>query len=324
MTFFKSALFHLSHKSTPVVATNMSVDGWCHQFGTHSTRFVRKVEICTALAAGQDAWGTSMDKTHLHTLLRVFLVPTRSGPGASEDVLLIERVLSTGGAYHSVTSVSDAFSTSGTLFHPDAHDRICVISDGPSTALAHHLEVERTLTFGNGPSEPCLTLAQFAQILEFVSRTTMLVCAGGDCKFQSRSFAFTCLAALTPSLPPAKFVRKGGEAVGTNVKFGEDLVDDSVFELGAETFLVQVRWLVKDSVSMQAVSLHLAEVICWKLKLFPAEIDRVVEGPASGEENSETLPLSVLTLTFRFSVFCEVSARNNLFHSIVWAACLRN
>lgn len=255
MTFLRSAFSRLCHKSAPVVATNMSIDSWCHQLRTYPTRLVKKIDMCTALAAGQDAWNVPIDKTHLHTLLRVTLVPPTSS--ASEDVLLVERVLSTGGAYHSVTPISESFSTGGTLFHPQVHDRICVITDGPSTALAHHLEVERTLVFGNGSSEPHLTLAQLAQILEFVSRMTTLICAGGDCKFQSRSFAFTCLAALTPILPPPTLVRKGGEGVGMN---GSDLVDDSVFELSAETFLVQVPWLVRDPESMQAVSMLFDEV----------------------------------------------------------------
>ena len=207
-----------------------------------------------ALAPGEDALGTPLAKDHHHTLLRVFLVPNRSGPGASEDTLLIERVLSTGRAYHSVTPIAEMFPTGGTLFHPDIHDRICAIADGPSTALAHHLEVERTLTFGDCASEPRITLAQFAQILEFVSRTTKLICDGGDCRFQSRSFVFTCLAALAPTLPP----RKG---VGTRVGCGVEMVDDSVFELSAETFLGQVPWLVRDPASMQAVSIFLVEVI---------------------------------------------------------------
>ena len=166
--------------------------------------------MCTALAPGEDALGTPLAKDHHHTLLQVFLVPNHSGPGASEDTLLIERVLSTGGAYHSVTPITETFSTGGTLPHPDVHDRICTIADGPSTALAHHLEVERTLTFGDRASEPRITLAQFAQILEFVSRTTKLICDGGDCRFQSRSFAFTCLAALSPTLPPQKGVGTSG------------------------------------------------------------------------------------------------------------------
>jgi hypothetical protein len=206
--------------------------------------------MCTALVAGEDALGTPLGKDHHHTLLRVFLVPTRNDPGASEDTLLIERVLSTGGAYHSVTPVAESFSTGGSLFHPDVHDRICVIADGPSTSLAHHLEVERTLTFGDRISESHITLAQFAQILAFVSRTTQLICDGGDCRFQSRSFVFTCLAALAPTLPP----RKG---VGTRIGCGAEMLDDSVFELSAEAFLGQVPWLVRDSASMQAVSLFL-------------------------------------------------------------------
>ena len=83
----------------------------------------------------------------------------------------------------------------------------------------------------------------------------MLICAGGDCKFQSRSFAFTCLAALTPNLLPSTLVRKGSEGAGMNVKYDADLMDDSAFELGAEAFLVQVPWLVRDPVSMQVVSI---------------------------------------------------------------------
>jgi hypothetical protein len=263
MTLFKSPFSRLSRKSTPVVATNTSLDSWCYQSHSQSTRFIQKVEMCTALAAGEDAWGTPVGKDHHHTLLRVFLVPTCNGPGDSEDTLLIERVLSTGGAYHSITSIAETFPTGGTLFHPDVHDRICVIIDGRSTALANQLEVERTITFGDRASEPRITLAQFAQILDFVSRTTKLICDGGDCRFQSRSFAFTCFAALAPTLPP----RKG---VGTGVGCGAEIVDDSVFELSAEAFLVQVPWLVKDPASMQAVSIFLVEVLCRMLMLFAA------------------------------------------------------
>ena len=40
-----------------------------------------------------------------------------------------------------------------------------------------------------------------------------------------------------------------------NVKYDADLMDDSAFELGAEAFLVQVPWLVRDPVSMQVVSI---------------------------------------------------------------------
>ena len=262
MTLFKSP-FSLSRKSTPVVATNMSLDSWCHQSHARSTRFIKKVEMCTALVAGEDALGAPLGKDHHHTLLRVFLAPTRRGPDASEDTLLIERVLSAGGAYHSVTPIAETFPTGGTLFHPNVHDRICVIADGPSTSLAHHLEVERTLTFGDRTSEPRITLAQFAQILAFVSRTTKLIYDGGDCRFQSRSFVFTCLAALAPTLPP----RKG---VGTRFGCGAEMVDDSVFELSAEAFLAQVPWLVRDPASMQAVSIFFVAVKRQILKLFAA------------------------------------------------------
>ncbi|KAF8557937.1 hypothetical protein OG21DRAFT_1481932 [Imleria badia] len=246
MTLFKSPFAHLSHKSKPVVATNMSLDSWCQQSITQSTRFVQKVELCTALAAGDDAWGTPLGEDHHHTLLRISLVPTRSDPGASADTLLIERVLSTGGAFHSVAPVAETFPTSGTLFHPDVHDRVCVTVNGPSTALAHDLQVERTLTFG----DRALTLGQFAQILGFVSQMTKLICDGGDCRFQSRSFAFTCLAALSPTFPP----RKTGEGVATRVGC-ESEMDDSVFELGSEAYLVQVPWLVRDPESLQALKL---------------------------------------------------------------------
>ena len=251
MAFFKSVFSRFHHESTPLVTTNMCIDSWCHQLRTQPTRFVKKIEMCTALTTGKDARNIPVDKTHLHTLLRVSVLPMPSGPGAEEDVLFIERVLSTGRAYHSVTPVSDALSTGGTLFHPDVHDRVCVVSNGPSSELVHHLQVERILAFGSGPSDPHLTLVQFAQVLEFVSRTTKLICPGGDCKFQSRSFAFTCLAALTPSLPPPTVVHKGGER--------SNLLDDSVFEHGAEAFLGQVPWLVRDPASIQAVSCLLSD-----------------------------------------------------------------
>ncbi|KAF8120855.1 hypothetical protein EV363DRAFT_1367435 [Boletus edulis] len=209
MSLFKSPFSCLSHKSTPPVA----------------------VEMCTALCAGDDAWGTPLDKNHLHTLIRVLLVPTATGSDASEVTLLIGRVLSTGGAFHSLAPVSGTLSSGGTLFHPDVHDRVCVI-EGSSTTVSRGLVVERTLAFG----DRALTLTQFAQILEFVSRTAKLVCDGGDCKFQSRSFAFMCLSASKAS--------SGSEPVG-----------DSVFELAAEAFLGQASWLVRDAASMQTLEL---------------------------------------------------------------------
>ena len=88
-----------------------------------------------------------------------------------EGTLLTERVLSTGGTYHSVTPIAEMFPIGGALFHPEVHDQICVLVDEPFTAIAHHLEVERTLMFG----DCALTLAQFAQVLAFVIRTTKLV-----------------------------------------------------------------------------------------------------------------------------------------------------
>ncbi|KAI9455828.1 hypothetical protein HD554DRAFT_2317646 [Boletus coccyginus] len=238
MTLFKFPFSRRSRKSTPVAATNMSLDSWCQKSYTQSTRFVQKVEMCTALCVGEyGAWGSPLDKDHHHTLLRVFLAPKLGGSSGSEDTLLIERVLSTGGEYHSVTPVAETFSSGGTLLHPEVHDRICIV-DGPSTALAHHLEVERTLMFGDS----AITLAHFSQILGFVSQVTKLVCDGGDCRFDSRSFVFTCLAAMTPTLPP----RAAGSGVGGRIGCGRDVVDDSVFELGAEAFLGQVPRLVSD------------------------------------------------------------------------------
>jgi hypothetical protein len=79
-----------------------------------------------ALVAGEDAW--PLGKNHHHTVLRVFLVPTCSGPDGSQDTLFIERVLATGGAYPSVTPIAEPCSTGDTLFHPDIHDRIYVIA----------------------------------------------------------------------------------------------------------------------------------------------------------------------------------------------------
>lgn len=279
MALFRSPFSRFSHKSTPVVATNMSLDSWCHQSHDQSTRLVRKVEMCTALSAGEDARGTPLDKYHHHTLLRVSLAPSRSGPGPSADTLLIERVLSTGGAYHSVTPIGEALSTSSALLYPDVHDRICIIVDGSSTTLAHHLEVERTLAFSNRTSEPHITLTQLAQILAFVSRTTKLMCEGGDCRFQSRSFVFTCLVALAPSLPP----RKIGEGLGTRVGCGADVVDDSVYELSAEAFLVQVPWLVRDPVSMQAVGILLVADMSDADAILQLELIEVLkDGPREG------------------------------------------
>ncbi|KAI9573333.1 hypothetical protein HD554DRAFT_2060991 [Boletus coccyginus] len=248
MTPFRSPFSRFSRKSTPTVATNTSLDSWCQKSCTQSTSFVQRVEMCTALCGGEDHWGTPVGKDHHHTLLRVFLAPQSNDPSAPEDTLLIERVLSTLGAYHSVTPVAETFSMDGTLFHPEVHDRVCAIVDGPSTALARHLEVERTLTF----DDCAITLAQFAQILALVSRMpTELVCDGGNCRFQSRSFTFTCLAALAPTLPP----RNVGERVSRRVGRGEEMVDDSVFELGAAASLVQVPWLVSDPASMEALKM---------------------------------------------------------------------
>ncbi|KAF8557458.1 hypothetical protein OG21DRAFT_316270 [Imleria badia] len=251
MTPFKFS--RLSRKLTPTVATNMSLDAWCQSSPTQSTRLVQRVELCTALAAGQDAWGMPLSKNHHHTLLRVFLAPTRTdpSPNSSADTLLIERVLSTCGEHHSVTPITQTFSTNGSLFHPDVHDRVCVITDGTSTALARHLVVERTLAFSDRPSEPRLCLAQLAQILSLVSRTTKMICDGGDCRFQARAFAFTCLAALAPSVPP----KRAGKGVGTRVECGGEVMEDSVFELSAEAFLGQVPWLVGDPASMQTLKL---------------------------------------------------------------------
>ena len=217
MTLLKSPFAHLPHKSAPVVATDMSLESWCQQSHTQSTRLVQKVELCTALCSGEDAWGTPLGKDHHHTLLRVFLGPTRGGPGPLADTLLVERVLSTGGACHSVIPIAETFPASGTPFHPDIHDRICVVIKGPSTTLARDLQVERTLTFRNR----ALTLAQFAEILAFVSWMTKMVYDGGECKFQSRSFAFTSLAALAPTLPPV------GEGMDTR---RPEMVDDLVFQ----------------------------------------------------------------------------------------------
>ena len=80
----------------------------------------------------------------------MFLGSTHNDPGTSADTLLIERVLSTGGSYHSVTPITETSATGGTLFHPDVHDRTHALVEGPSTILAHDLEIERTLTFSRG------------------------------------------------------------------------------------------------------------------------------------------------------------------------------
>ena len=261
MKFFRSPFSHPLHNSTPI-ASNMSIDLFCGRLHTEATRFVRKIEICTAVAKGNDFWVAPNDNTHLHTLLRVFLEPIDSSSEASEDVVLIERFLASVGAYHSVTPIIEALPFSGTLLRPDVHDRVCVILDGPSTSLAEHLEVERTLLFGDGllgdgSSGFRLTLAELGQILEFVSRATRLVCAGGDCKYQSRTFAFACMGALTPRLPPCTLVRKPGESVAFN---GSMTMNDSVFELFAMTFLDQVSGLFNDASSLQAVSLLFSDM----------------------------------------------------------------
>ncbi|KAG6373690.1 hypothetical protein JVT61DRAFT_8085 [Boletus reticuloceps] len=235
------------HKST----MNMALNSWFHKTHAQPTRFIQKVEMCTALCAGDDTWGTPVDKNHLHTLIRVFLVPTATSSDASKDTLLIERVLSTGGAFHSVAPIPGTLSSGGTLLHPDVHERVCVI-EGPSATFARGLVVQRTLTFG----DRALTLAQFAQILEFVSRTAKLVCDGGDCTYQSRSFAFMCLSAMAPIIPP----RKRAEESASKASFGSEPVDDSVFELAAEAFLAQVSLLFRDAASMQTVSRLSVEV----------------------------------------------------------------
>ncbi|KAF8423177.1 hypothetical protein L210DRAFT_3653897 [Boletus edulis BED1] len=226
---------------------NMAMNSWFHNTHAQPTRFIRKVEMCTALCAGDDAWGTPLDKNHLHTLIRVFLVPTVTGSDAFEDTLLIERVLSTGGAFHSVAPISGTLSSGGTLLHPNVHDRVCVIG-GSSSIFARGLVVERFLTFVGGSA---LALAQFAQILEFVSRTAKLVCDGGDCQYQSRSFAFMCLSAMAPTIPP----RKTGEESESKASSGSEPVDDWVFELAAEAFLAQVSRLFRDAASMQTLEL---------------------------------------------------------------------
>jgi len=263
ITSLDSTFSRLSLKSMSVAAsTSTSLGSWCRKLPIDPVRFVQKVEICSALATGEDAWGTPVDQAHYHTLLRVSLVPSPDGARASEDVLLIERVLSTGGAYHSVTPISETFSGSpgGSLFHPDVHDRVCVTIEGSSDAPARHLDVERTLVFGDGFAAPRLALVQLARILDFVSRATLLICAGGDCKFQSRSFAFTCMAALCPNFPPPTVGRKTGRGVCMNSKHGENIIDDIVFEQSAEGFLCHVPWLVQrgDTASKEALLLMLS------------------------------------------------------------------
>ncbi|KAG9318389.1 hypothetical protein JVU11DRAFT_480 [Chiua virens] len=260
---FKSTFSHLGHKATPAVATNMAIDSWCDQLSAQPAGFVKKVQVCTALTTGQDGCDTPGNKTHHHTLLRVILAPTSGN--ASEDVLLIERVLSIDGTHHSVAPISQPPSKGGTLDHPAVHDHICIVSDGPSSALTPHPEVERTLKFGRGSPSPYLALSEFVQVLRFVSRTTILARMGGDCKYQSRSFAFTCLAALTPRLPPPIRAQKG---MNTDVEDEGDMVDDSIFELCSEAFLVQIPWLVKDDESVQAL----------------AVIEALKDGPRSGVE----------------------------------------
>ncbi|KAF8437279.1 hypothetical protein L210DRAFT_3547381 [Boletus edulis BED1] len=250
MTLFNFPFTRLTHRSKPAVATNLTLNSWSHQSYTHSARFVQKIEMCTAVCAGDDAWGTPIDHDHHHTLLRVSLVPTTNSPDGSQDTLLIERVLSTGGAFHSVAPINETLSSGGTILHPDVHDRVCVIYEGSSTTIARGLVVERTITSGGR----ALSLIQLAQILEFVGRTTAVICDGGDCKFQSRAFAFTCLAAMTPTIPP----RKAGEGSASRASSGSEPIDDSVFELTAEAFLAQVSWLVvrdRDAASMQALEL---------------------------------------------------------------------
>ena len=267
----------LARKSSPIAETNMSLASWCQEAATQTTRFVKKVEMCTALCAGEDAWGLPLGTNHHHTLLRISLAP--NGSSRSADTLFIERILSTCGEHHSVTPISDRLPDSGTLYHPDVHDRTCVLSNGwrlGKHTVASHLVVERTLAFDErvsvsrssfrsssaSTSGPCLTLAQLAQILGLVGRSTKLVCDGGDCRFQSRAFAFTCMAALAPRVPPPKSAQGVGLGVGGERRgrgrsqdAAKIVMDDSVLELSAETFLGQVPWLVGDKASMDAVSI---------------------------------------------------------------------
>ncbi|KAG9316485.1 hypothetical protein JVU11DRAFT_2521 [Chiua virens] len=114
-----------------VIVDSYAAETWHYLAAADPTRLVRKVDLCTALATGRDAWDDPVDQDHLHTFLMVTLVST---PGLSDDVYLVERVLSTGGAYHSVTPIEEGLSKGGSLFHPDVHDRICVVPEDQSTA----------------------------------------------------------------------------------------------------------------------------------------------------------------------------------------------
>lgn len=75
---------------------------------------MRKVEVCTAFAAGKDARGTLIDKNHHHTFRRVCLEPSLDSSRAGED--LVERILSTGGSFYSVIPIEGTLSTGGKYY----------------------------------------------------------------------------------------------------------------------------------------------------------------------------------------------------------------
>ena len=99
-------------------------------------------------------------------------------------------------------TLKQTLSDSSSLFHPEVHDQICIVSDSSSTTLIDHLDVQHTLTFAGSSARSGLTLADFAQTIEFVSQETKLLCMGGDCEFQSPSFTFMCMSTSTPRFPP--------------------------------------------------------------------------------------------------------------------------
>jgi len=184
-----------------------------------------------------------------------------------EDIPLIERVLSTGKEYHSVTPAAEEFPTGGILFHPEVHNRICAIIDGPSC----------TRTPSRGPTNAQVRQSHYHCRPVCVNpcpcqSNDQVGCNAENCKFQLRLFAYTRLDALAPTL----LHRNAGKGVGRRVGCGEEIMDDPVFELSAEVFWGP--WLVSDPASMQAVSICLNEVMRRMLILFAAQHGWSVEG----------------------------------------------
>ncbi|KAG6370188.1 hypothetical protein JVT61DRAFT_12336 [Boletus reticuloceps] len=213
MKLFNFPFTRLTHRSKPVVATNLTLNSWSHQSYTHQLGLSKKLRCVRPSVRATTPGAHQLTMTTITPCCGCPWCPPQTVLMGSQDTLLIERVLSTGGAFHSVAPINETLSSGGTLLHPDVHDRVCVVYEGSSTTIARGLVVERTITFGGR----ALSLIQ-AQILEFIGRTTAVICDGGDCKSQSRAFAFMCLAVMTPTVPPTRPARDRprGPVLGRN------------------------------------------------------------------------------------------------------------